>query len=323
MNRTLRNTSSPRLASVAIAALLLAVAACGSSPGEEATSATSTASIEVAGNEEAIKVGVLAIRSAVAANAQYGPIVEYLQDELGQPFELVPVGQDDLFDAVEQQEVQFTLSNPLSSVQLRRLYGVEFLATVSRINTGAEFGGLIVVNAASDINEIADLAGKDVTCVAFETAAAGCNFQVLHISEQGLDPSRFGSFTETPSQDNIVLAVLNGTVDAGFVRTGQLEKMVAEGTLVNLDEIRILDLADDDYFFPHTTRLYPEWPVGKLSTINPELAARVQEALLSISSDDPALVNAKAEGFIAPPDYGPLDAMIEELELRTWDAPGA
>lgn len=302
------------------ATLLLLLTACGGTTGETNVEPTDVPIIEVAGDENAVKVGVLAIRSAVAANAQYGPIVEYLQEELDQSFELVPLGQEELFEQAENGEIDFFMANPLSSVQVQRLYDAEFLATLSRNGTGAEFGGLIVVRPDSDIEELEDLRGRSVTCVAFETAAAGCNFQVLHLLEAGISTDEFGEFTETPSQDNIVLAVLNGAVDAGFIRSGQLERMVRDGTIGSVGELRILDPFDDDYIHPHTTALYPEWPIAALADTDPALVSSVRDALLGIEEGHEALTNANAAGFVAPEDYGPLSDLVVTLKLRTWDA---
>lgn len=272
--------------------------------------------------ENAVRVGVLAtIRSAVAIQGQYGPIVTYLEETLGRPFAFVPVTQEGQFTQVEQGNLDFTFNNPLAAVQLRRLYDTKFLATISYINTGPEFGGLIIVRKDSGITTLEDMRGKHGACVAFATAAAGCNFQVFHLIERGIDPYKdFASFTEIASQDNIVLSVLNGTVDAGFIRTGQLEQMVAGGTLLNLDEITILDQAKDDYFYPHTTALYPEWAFAALANTDPALAEAVRQALLAIPADHPAMTNLKALGFVPDVDYSPLDKLIETLHLRSWDA---
>lgn len=303
-----------------VAPILLILAACGDSSTETATDPTPVPLVEVAGDDDAIKVGVLAIRSAVAANSQYGPIVEHLQEELDRSFELVPLAQEELFEQAEEGEIDFFMANPLSSVQVQRLHNAEFLATLSRNGTGSEFGGLIIVRPDSDIVELDDLRGRTVTCVAFETAAAGCNFQVLHLLEAGISTDEFGEFTETPSQDNIVLAVLNGAVDAGFIRSGQLERMVRDGTIGSVSELRILDPADDDYIHPHTTVLYPEWPFAALPGADEAVVEQVREALLAIEEGDEALTNANASGFVSPEDYGPLSDLVVTLQLRTWDA---
>lgn len=272
-------------------------------------------------SKDTIRVGVLAIRSAVAANTQYGSIMAYLEEEIEQPFTLIPVTQDDQFNLVESGELEFTLNNPLAGVQIQRLYDTEFLATLSRVNTGPFFSGLIIVKADSEIEAIEDLKGTKGTCVAHQTAAAGCNFQVYHLQQKDIDPfTDFASFTETPSQDNIVLGVLNGTFDVGFIRTGQLERMLNEGTLLSLDDIHILDQAEDDFFFPHTTILYPEWPFAALKNTDTELVEKVKQALLAMPSDHPALTEIGSDGWVAPVDYTDLDNLVVDLQLRSWDA---
>jgi len=221
---------------------------------------------------------------------------------------------------VEQGSIEFVFTNPLAATQLRRLYHISFLATLSRPNTGTKFSGIIIVREDSGIRTVKDLRGKRAACVDFETAAAGCIFQVYHLLQKGFDAFKdFSSFTEIPSQDNIVLAVLNGTVDVGFVRTGQVEDMIKAGTLADDKELFIFDRANDDFFYPHTTALYPEWPFATLAGTNSALANAVQFALLNIPSDHPALSAAKLSGFVPPEDYSTLDALIETLKLPTWD----
>lgn len=309
------------LLALSLAFILLINTACTSDSESDSPTTTPVATLNPEMNKDSIKVGVLAIRSAVAANSQYGPFIAYLQEELEQPFELVPLEQESQFVEVEQNNVDFVLSNPLASVQLRRLYDTEFLLTLSRVNTGTQFGGIIIVSAESDIETVDDLYGKDAACVAFETAAAGCIFQIYHLQQQGFDPfADFLSFSEIGSQDNIVLGVLNGTYDVGFVRTGQLERMANDETILAVDELRIIDLAEDDFHFPHTTILYPEWPLAALANTDPELKEAVTTALLTMPSDHPSLENAGVTEFVPAVDYSSIDALIESLQLRSWDA---
>lgn len=271
--------------------------------------------------ENAVKVGVLAIRSAEAANAQYGGIIAHLEEQIGQPFVLVPVTQEEQFSLMESSDLDFTFNNPLAGIQIQRLYDTELLATLSRKNTGPQFSGLIIVNANSEISSIEQLKGANGTCVNHETAAAGCIFQIHHLQQKGIDPfTDFAAFSETPSQDNIVLGVLNGTFDVGFIRTGQLERMVREQTLLSTDNIRILDEANDDFFYPHSTILYPEWPFAAHPDTDPALVQQVKTTLLDMSSEHPALTEINAEGFIEPVDYAAIHDLIESLQLRSWDA---
>ena len=268
-----------------------------------------------------VRIGVLSIDSAVSVNERYRPLLDYLEETIGRPFQLVTVSQDSQFTEVEAGNLDFTTNNPLAAVQIRRLYNTEFLVTHSRPKTGTLFSALIVVKQNSDIKSVEDLQGKKVACVDFETAAAGCVFQIYHLQQKGINPFQdFSSFIENKSQDNIVLAVLNGTINAGFIRTGQLEKMVEKGLINNVDELRIIDRASDNFPYAHTTSLYPEWPIAALKNTDPQLVKDVKEALLNIPPEHPALSSAKIEGFAPVEDYEQLERLIETLKLKSWDA---
>ncbi|MEL7356615.1 MAG: phosphate/phosphite/phosphonate ABC transporter substrate-binding protein [Cyanobacteria bacterium J06634_6] len=270
--------------------------------------------------EAPVKFGILTIDSAVSVNERYSPLLVYLSEKIGRPVELVILSQETQFTQVEEGAVDFSMNNPLAAVQIQRLYDTDFVLTLSRPKTGTEFSGLIIVNSNSDIKSVEDLKDKRAACVDFETAAAGCIFQTYHLLQQNFDPyQEFSSFTENKSQDNIVLSVLNGSIDVGFIRTGQLEKMVNKGLLANLDEVRIIDLADDDFPYPHTTALYPEWPVAALATTEPQLREQVKTALLELSADHPAMKALKAASFSAAVDYIPIHELIETLQLKSWD----
>ena len=267
-----------------------------------------------------VRIGVLSIDSAVSVNERYRPLLDYLEQTTGRSFELVTLSQESQFTEVEAGNLEFTTNNPLAAVQLRRLYETEFLVTHSRPKTGTLFSALIVVKQNSKIKTIADLREKKVACVDFETAAAGCVFQIYHLQQKGINPFQdFSGFVENKSQDNIVLAVLNGTIDAGFIRTGQLEKMVEKGLINSVDELRIIDRAGDNFPYAHTTSLYPEWPIAALKNTDLQLVQDVKEALLNIPPEHSALSAAKVKSFVSVEDYKELDRLIETLKLKSWD----
>ncbi len=313
MNRLLfslaQHLISRRPIAVSLGLLLLTLTACRQQP----IPATSPAAIAppnaqtVPLSGDPVRVGILVIDSAVSVTERYRPLLDYLAETIGRPFELVPLTQDSQFTAVQQNQLDFTLNNPLAAVQLQRLYKTRFLATHSRPQTGTKFSGLIVVRRASTIRTLDDLRGKKGACVSFQTAAGGCIFQIYHLQQRGIDPfTDFSRFVENPSQDNIVLAILNGSIDVGFIRTGQLEKMVRKGLIESVEEVRILAPSSDDFFYTHTTQLYPEWPVAALTSTDPMLVTTVQQALLKIPASHPALAAAKLDGFAATEDYSTI-----------------
>jgi two-component system, LuxR family, sensor histidine kinase TtrS len=270
--------------------------------------------------QPAIRFGVLMIDSAISVHERYRPLLDYLESQVGRRFELIALNQDNQFEAVQQHKLDFITNNPLAAVQLRRMYDLEFLVTTRRPQVGTQFGGVIIVHADSGIKTIADLHDKRAVCVDFQTAAGGCIFQIDHLRKQGFDPfTQFGSFVENKSQDNIVLAVLNGSVDVGFIRTGQLEKMLQDKTLESTDQIQIFQAAADDFPLIHTTDLYPEWPIAALAKTDPQLVQQVRQILLDIPPDHPALKAANLSGFVPAIDYKSVEDLIKPLKLKTWN----
>ncbi len=301
--------------------IILLLSACSSTTVEESTPETAVLnptptaqSAETTGNT--VRVGILTNRSLSVVNSQWGPLMDYLGNETGDTYVLVPLNFNDLLSQVERKRIDFVFANPLVSTQAQLLYDTELLATLAYADTGSQFGGLIIVQNDSDIETLDDLRGRTVACVDFKTAAGGCTFQIFHLLEEGIDPFvDLAEFTETGSQDNVVFAVLNGTVDAGFIRTGQLEAMVSEGTIMNINEVGILAQAEDDYVYPHTTQLYPEWAFAATNGTDTGLTNAVSTALLNLPDDHPVLETAGVAGFVAPLDYTPIVDMIKALNL--------
>lgn len=270
---------------------------------------------------EPVKVGILNIDSAVFVHERYIQLLDYLSEKTGRPFKLVILSQESQFTEVAAENLDFILSNPVAAVQIHRLYQTKFLTTQFRPKTGSKFSGLIVVKNDSNIKTLADLRGKKVACVNFQAEAGGCIFQIDHLLKSDIDPFKdFGNFVENPSQDNIVLGIINGKYDAGFIQTGQLEKMLSKGLINSINELRVLNPAEDNFYHLHTTALYPEWQFAALKNTDPELVITVTEIMLNMPPNHPALVAAGLEKFIPATDYSEIDRLIESLKLKSWNS---
>ena len=121
-------------------------------------------------------------------------------------------------------------------------------------------------------------------------------------------------------QDNVINAVLNGSGDAGFVRTGVLEAMAREGKL-ELSQIRILNQKHvDNFHLLLSTRLYPEWPFAALPHADQNIARRVAAVLFELE-DDPAVAKSMGiRGFSTPSDYSPVEELLRELRMPPFDS---
>ncbi len=305
--------------------IALILSGCGSSetPTITAPTATSTVPSPITGAGAPVRVGILVNQSVTATNSQYGGLMAYLSEATGRPFKIVPLTAENQLSSVEQKGMEFFFTNPIAAVRAQRLYGVNFLATLSRRNSGTKFSALIIARKDSNFNTIEDMRGKRGGCFSFTTSAAGGAFQIYELLQRGFDPFKdFSSFVELSSQENVVLGVLNGTLDVGFVRTGMVEDMQRAGTLTqaDVDAISIVNRVDDDFFYQHSTALYPEWPFAALAGTDADLSEAVKTALLTIPPDHPALESAKLAGFAPAEDYSSIVSVIETLKLPGWDA---
>ena len=122
--------------------------------------------------------------------------------------------------------------------------------------------------------------------------------------------------------DQVVLAVRDGRVDAGTVRTNILERMALEGS-IDLQEFRVINQKSDPTFpLSHSTRLYPEWPFSKVKHTSNKLAQRVAVALFNMPGDHPAALAGKNSGWTIPLDYQPVHELMQELRLPPYQDVG-
>ncbi len=252
-----------------------------------------------------VKIGVLAKRGAPQAMKKWGATGAYLSDKLGEKVRIIPLKFTAIEPMVKDGKIDFLLANSAFFVNMESKYQTRAVATLINSRDGKaldKFGGVILVRKDSPVQSLADLKGKKFMIVK-RTSFGGAHMAWRLLVENGIDPSKdFAAFAEGGKHDNVVLAVKNGAMDAGTVRTDTLERMEAEGK-VSLADFRIINQLKDDFPFVHSTQLYPEWPMAALSKTDQALADKVAAALTSLSQDAPAAKSAKIVGWTKPADY--------------------
>ncbi|RTZ63696.1 MAG: histidine kinase [Aquificaceae bacterium] len=270
-----------------------------------------------------VKIGVLSHRGDAKTLEMWNPTAQYLIGKLPQyDFEIIPLDFDEIEPAVKNKTIDFILVNSGIYVNLEAKYGISRLATM--INSGIDasyeiFGGVIFTHKnRTDINTLADTRGKSFMAVD-ETSLGGFQMAWRELNALHINPyDDFSRLDFGGIHDDVVMAVLNGKVDVGTVRTDILERMANAGT-IDLDDVKIIHQQQKDHFLSlHSTRLYPEWPFSKLKHTTPELARQVAVALLQISPNDPALASGKYAGWSIPLDYHEVHALFKELELPPY-----
>lgn len=275
---------------------------------------------------QTVKIGVLAFRPKPETLQQWSPLAKQLKRAMPQhDFVIEAYNYPELEKAVSEKRVDFVLTNPGHYVLLSRRLGLSApLATLIALENGmplSSFGGVIFTRAErTDLQQLVDLKHKQLVAPDMGSFG-GYQTQSYELALAGVIlPGDAAIKVVGMPQDNVVKAVLNGSVDAGFVRTGVLESLVHEGKL-ELSQIRILNQRHIKGFpLLLSTRLYPEWPFAALPHADQNIARRVAAVLFKLG-DEPAIARSMGiYGFSTPIDYSPVEELLRELRLPPFDS---
>ncbi|OOG21977.1 hypothetical protein B1C78_15790 [Thioalkalivibrio denitrificans] len=273
---------------------------------------------------EEVRIGVLAHRGPEAAVQAWTPTAEYLNRTVpGRTFRVVPLNNITLDEAVAAGSVDFVITNPGSYAILEATYGVTRILTLRNLRQDGvytQFGAVIFTRAdRDDIETLRDLRGKSFMAVRAD-AFGGYLMALREFREAGIRPER--DFTRIQyvglPQDQIVLAVAAGEVDAGTVRTDTLERMAADG-LVRMDRFKVINRRQVTGFpFLLSTGLYPEWAFARSAHVPEQLAHQVGMALLQLAPDSPETRASQSAGWTMPLDYTPVHELLRELRIGPY-----
>ena len=269
------------------------------------------------------KVGILAYRGEEAAIARWQPTFDAVEAAApGTDFQVVPLSLDGVRSALSRGDIDYLFTNPghlYRMVEHARLFPMVSLRSDRNDapQTGNRFGAVIFVRADNDaITTLADLKGKRLAAIAPD-AFGGFEVAAATLLRNGVDPWRdlesvvFLGFPH----DGVIEAVVNGTVDAGTVRTGLLEGAVEAGK-GEAYQLRLLNPLRVPGFEPAlSTELMPEWILSSTATVSEPERRAVAMAMLALKSDHPAVVAGQYGGWTTVPS----DAAVRSL-LQTVDA---
>lgn len=270
-------------------------------------------------SETVMRIGVLAFRDQWTTLARWQPTAAYLSRQIpGYRFDIVTYDHVGLRSALARAELDFVLTNAGHYVQLRDTYGLVPLATLINAYRGhpmTHFGAVIFTRAdRTELRSLTDLRNRTFAASGKESFG-GFEMAWSALQHAGLNPlTDFARlhWTGLP-QDQVVLMVRDGLVDAGTVRTGVLERMADDGTIA-LAEFRLIEPRQAvDFPLLHSTDLYPEWPFARGAHVSPRLGHAVAAALRSMAGDSEPVVRADIAGWSAPVDYTPAEQLLRSL----------
>lgn len=272
---------------------------------------------------EPLTIGILAFRGEAETSAQWKPLETYLNAAAPEfTFTVKAMSYRKLGEAVRQSQVDLVIAQPAMYVRLTHENGLSSpLATLLNTHDGKPvrvFGGTILARSEDvGINTLMDLNGKRVAA-ASKSSFAGYQAQAHALQKQGVSLAAVAEMGE--SQDLAIAALLEGRVDAAFVRSGLMESLIREGKLA-FTRIKVVnEQAFPGYPFAVSTALYPEWPMFALPHVPDGTVARVAGAVLSLPHDGAVAREIGITGFSVPSDYDSVREVMRSLKVAPFDA---
>ncbi len=279
-----------------------------------------------AADRQDIKIGVLALRGKDICQKMWEPTAVFLSSNIQEyNFKIVPLAFSEITESVKSKKVDFILANSSIYITLEMDYNVSRIATMENCYKGSfynEFGGVIFSSQShKNISRLADLKGRSFMATD-ETSFGGWQMAWRLLLQNNINPYLdFSSLQFGGTHDAVVMAVKDGTVDAGTIRTGILESMIREGR-IKADDFRIIHRVEyPTRRFPLlcSTQLYPEWPFASLAHIPHGLGEKVMVALTQIKPEEEAAVAAGIAGWSAPLNYNSVNECMQELRIGPYE----
>lgn len=272
-----------------------------------------------------LTLGVLAFRPKPVAEAQWMPLVRYLNDKLpGVKVKLRVLDYPELEAAVSGQQVDLILTQPAHYVLMAYRHGLSSpLATLIALEQGQPvrvFGSTMLARSGrTDLSTFPSLKGHTIA-TASTGSLGGYLMAAYEASEAGIDLKRETRVLQTGMpHDKAIESVLQGRADVAIVRTGVLEGLLKEGR-VKEGQLQVLYPQQPVHFpFATSTRLYPEWPIAARLGLDDQVANRIAAALFSLPHDGAVAREIGIHGFSVPADYHPVEEVMKALRQPPFD----
>ncbi len=269
-----------------------------------------------------IKIGVLVNQGVNDVYNRWNETAEYLNNKIPEhTFIIVPLSFEEVSQKVTDKEVDFVLINSSLYIDIAVNTGASSILTMNNLNLDTNvtsFGGVIFTRYDNtDIDSFSDIIDKDFAAVN-ENSFGGWQMALKEFLDHDIDPSSdFNSITYLGTQNNVVLQVINGSYDAGTVRTGIIEEMIEDG-LINSNDIKVITDVVPDFPLRISTQLYPEWPFVKTVHISDTLASEVAIALMEMNETDQAAIDSGIAGWTIPQNYQDIHTTLKIINAAPY-----
>jgi phosphonate transport system substrate-binding protein len=243
-----------------------------------------------------IVFAIVPAENASGVNQRYGAFVEYLSKQLGTKVTLrIAADYAAVIEGQRAGNIHIGSYGP-SSFARALTTGAKLEAFAQDVNLDGSKGyySVIYVKASSPFKTLQDLQGKNLGLVD-PNSTSGNNVPLFEFNKMGIDPDKFfAKVTNTGSHENAVLAVQQGTVDAGSnwwndEQESNLLRMSRKG-MVKAEDFRIV----------HKSAQIVNSPTAYLADMPADLKAKIKEAFFNVEKNAPDAWKQVSEGKIRP-----------------------
>lgn len=260
-----------------------------------------------------LRVAVAAIISPRGTVDSYGPLLDYLQDELGRPIELVQRRTyGEVNDLIASGDVDVAFVCTSAYVVGKREFDMQLLAA-PQVMGDTVYHSLLIVPSDSPAQSMADLRGS-VFAFTDPISTSGRNYPISLVQQMGETPESYFSRTfYTYSHDDAIRAVANRVAAAAAVDS-LVYAFAIEREPELAEKTRVI----------HQSPPFGIPPVVTGPAARPQLVAEIQSALLNMrdtSAGSAALQAAGMDGFVLIEDA--VYESVRELETAVNGHPSS
>ncbi|MBX2878850.1 MAG: phosphate/phosphite/phosphonate ABC transporter substrate-binding protein [Granulosicoccus sp.] len=231
---------------------------------------------------------MLPLFSATEIQARTKPLADYLSKETGLSFVVEVKADYDLFTQSMSRGIDVAFTNPVYYATSSNVH--EVVAMASKGKSGTKFRGMIVTRSDSNIKRAKDLIGKRVGFNGPRAGAAHLS-QRLTLLESDVDTFRDMTLVKPVNnkQENTLLSVYAGDLDAGFVR---------ESALINVKKF----IPSNQLKILLKTAWIPQWALSVNRTMPEDHVVLIKQALERLPADHTVLKALKVEDLVPASD---------------------
>jgi phosphonate transport system substrate-binding protein len=249
-------------------------------------------------------IGYMICNSEQETLHRFKPLTAYLSKKLNATFKASAIDTVDFTRQVDT--LDFTHTNSLLYVIMKRNHGVEILAAEKAGSHGARAKGLIITLKKNGIRGVSGLKGKSMV---FGPMLGPTSYmsQLDILLKNGIDPERSLSYSIPPGSykhEKVIYGVLFGKYDAGAAPMMDFERMISDGRIDR-----------NDFEIVAEGELIPYCNFGVTQKVDDAFAKRFKHALLDLKKDDTVEIDGEVVKVL---DRAMVDG-YEDIQDKDFD----